>query len=88
MHRGAKKRANVFQPAADDASADNTALLPPITETSCCADGKTPNTNLSISMPESSLLVRNDEKSTSSSSSDTTITDTSITAYAICNVSS
>lgn len=87
MHRGAKKLAKPFEPTASSA-VTNTALLPPATATSCRTARTSPNTNLSISIPVSPRPISNDEKSDSGNSSDTTISDTSISAYAISKVPS
>ncbi|EXB52679.1 hypothetical protein L484_022456 [Morus notabilis] len=87
MHRGAKKLAKPFEPTASSA-VTNTAPLPPATATSCRTDRTSPNTNLSISIPVSPYPISNDEKSDSGNSSDTTISDTSISAYAISKVPS
>ncbi|KAF3439960.1 hypothetical protein FNV43_RR18238 [Rhamnella rubrinervis] len=88
MHRGAKKQVNSFQPTtivANSGATCNTARLPPTIGIPCRTVSAIPNTNLSISIPGSPPQIYNDQKSTSSSSSDTTITDTSINAHAIRN---
>ncbi|XP_015888822.3 growth-regulating factor 2 isoform X1 [Ziziphus jujuba] len=80
MHRGAKKRVKIFQTdtdAAASAATSNIPWLPPATAITCRTVRAIPNTNLSISIPGSP------EKSNSSTSSDTTLSDTSITAYAV-----
>ncbi|KAF3972811.1 hypothetical protein ACB098_06G195600 [Castanea mollissima] len=90
MHRGAKKRVVASQTiSVPPVSTAASHRAPPYCSTNipnkaACA---IPNTNLSISIQASPQLIHNDEKSTSSSS-DTTITDTSITANEYGYVSS
>lgn len=90
MHRGAKKRVVASQTiSVPPVSTAASHRAPPSRSTNIpnkahCA---IPNTNLSISIQASPQLIHNDEKSTSSSS-DTTITDTSITANEYGYVSS
>lgn len=90
MHRGAKRPMKTFQPStivADSGATSNTAQLAPTAAAPCRTVRSIPNTKLSISIPGTLPQIYNNEKSTSSSSSDTTITDTSINAYEISNIS-
>ncbi|XP_062090543.1 growth-regulating factor 9 isoform X2 [Humulus lupulus] len=85
MHRGAKKLVKVFPPlpcTASSAATDSAPCLP-ATAISCRVDPVSPDTKLSISIQASPQLTNIGEKSDSSTSSDTTISDTSIAAYTI-----
>ncbi|KAF4367207.1 hypothetical protein F8388_006515 [Cannabis sativa] len=86
MHRGAKKLVKVFPPlpaiAASSAATDS-ARCPPTTAIPSRVNPVSPNTKLSISIQDSPQLTNIIEKSDSSSSSDTTISDTSVAAYTI-----
>ncbi|KAL2337435.1 hypothetical protein Fmac_011881 [Flemingia macrophylla] len=81
MHRGAKKRLTKDEPAVSittTSSSVTVALLPyssatPNMQKAQCA---TPNTNLSMSVPASAPFLQCIEKSSSSSDTDTTISDT------------
>ncbi|KAF5443736.1 hypothetical protein F2P56_036271 [Juglans regia] len=79
MHRGAKKRV-ASVPTASSSVAIHRASPSLSTNVPNEAGLSSLNTDLSISIQASSQLLQIDEKSTTSSSSDTTITDTSITA--------
>ncbi|PON37782.1 Growth-regulating factor [Trema orientale] len=83
MHRGAKKLVKGFPPAASSAASSaaiDPSPLPLTMAVSCKIDHVSPNTNLSISIPASLPLINKGEKSNSSSSSDTTVSDTGIIA--------
>jgi len=82
MHRGAKKHAAASQtiPVPTASTAASHRASPSLSSSiPNKADHAIPNTDLSISI-QASPPLRHNEKSTTSSSSDTTITDTSITA--------
>lgn len=91
MHRGAKKHVEASQPAAfpkairdvsSCANPDPAMVLPNK------ADCMKLNTNFSMSILASPHLMSNDNTSTTSSSSDTTISDTMIGTYQTRNFSS
>ncbi|KAL5863647.1 hypothetical protein ACOSQ3_001161 [Xanthoceras sorbifolium] len=82
MHRGAKKRVEASQPVATTAHAG--ACRPSAVIESHGAHSATLNTNLSISIP-ARPLVTNDEEKSPTSSSDATISDTTVTAYENAN---
>ncbi|XP_021826050.1 growth-regulating factor 7 isoform X2 [Prunus avium] len=91
IHRGAKRQMKDFQPVAvpsSSAAAMNTARLSQTTAICRKINCAIPNTNLSISIPANPPPGRNDERSNSSSDSDTTLTDTSLTACDSSYVSS
>ncbi|KAH0980421.1 hypothetical protein GBA52_007598 [Prunus armeniaca] len=91
IHRGAKRQMKDFQPVAvpsSSAAAMNTARLSQTTAICRKTNCAIPNTNLSISIPANPPPGRNDERSNSSSDSDTTLTDTSLTACDSSYVSS
>ncbi|XP_027336580.1 growth-regulating factor 9-like isoform X2 [Abrus precatorius] len=77
MHRGAKKRFTNHEPAATS-SAVTIARLPHTSASSNIQKAycTIPNTNLSMSIPTSAPFIKCNEKSPSSSDTDTTITDT------------
>ncbi|KAI9180531.1 hypothetical protein LWI28_005787 [Acer negundo] len=79
MHRGAKRRVEASQPIATTATVSAGHLSTVIVSNR--ADSATLNTNLSISIPAKPLVTNVHEKSPTSSSSDATISDTTITAY-------
>ncbi|KAI4354924.1 hypothetical protein L6164_003747 [Bauhinia variegata] len=78
MHRGAKKRFADSEPAPSSAGTVTIARLPPSTASNYIQKAycTIPNTNLSMSIPASAPLVQRNERSHSSSDTDTTITDT------------
>ncbi|KAK3194975.1 hypothetical protein Dsin_026285 [Dipteronia sinensis] len=81
MHRGAKRRVEDLegsQPVATTATVSACRLSTVIVSNK--ADSATLNTNLSISIP-AKPPVTNDEEKSPTSSSDATISDTTITAY-------
>lgn len=91
IHRGAKRQMKDFQPVAvpsSSAAAMNTARLSQTAAICRKTNCAIPNTNLSISIPANPPPGRNDERSNSSSDSDTTLTDTSLTACDSSYVSS
>ena len=79
MHRGAKKRLTSHEPAATaTSSAVTVARLPYSSATTNIqkAHCAIPNTNLSMSVPASEPFIQCNEKSQSTSDTDTTISDT------------
>ncbi|KAK7294222.1 hypothetical protein RJT34_17109 [Clitoria ternatea] len=78
MHRGAKKRFTNHEPEATTTTVVTIAQLPHSSATNNMqkASCTIPNTNLSMSVPASSPFIQCNEKSPSSSDTDTTITDT------------
>ena len=76
MHRGARKHAEVSQPVAIPTTGDCPPSRLTIANKVACA---APSTSLSISIPSPQLIAQ-DEKSMSSSS-ETTISDTTITFF-------
>ncbi|XP_020413420.1 growth-regulating factor 9 isoform X3 [Prunus persica] len=91
IHRGAKRQMKDVQPVAvpsSSAAAMNTTRLSRTTAICRKTNCAIPNTNLSISIPANPPPGRNDERINSSSDSDTTLTDTSLTACDSSHVSS
>ncbi|GMI66908.1 hypothetical protein HRI_000360100 [Hibiscus trionum] len=76
MHRGARKHAEVSQPVAASSIGDCRPIKLTIANKPACS---APSTSLSISIPSPPLSTQ-DEKSVSSSS-ETTISDTTVTAF-------
>ncbi|CAK7347945.1 unnamed protein product [Dovyalis caffra] len=80
MHRGSKQHVEASQPAAIAATipdVSGSVHTPSTTNLPSKADRKNLNTDLSISMPTSPQpITTNDDTSTASNSSDTTISDT------------
>ncbi|KAK9266117.1 hypothetical protein L1049_010764 [Liquidambar formosana] len=75
MHRGAKRQAGASQPVV----VPNRSCPP--ARINKANDSRSMNTNLSISIPENSQVMTNDEKSTTSSSSDTISTTSTANEY-------
>lgn len=72
MHRGAKKRLTSHEPAVTIARLPNSSVTTKMQKAHCAI----PNTNLSMSVPASEPFIQCNEKSQSSSDTDTTISDT------------
>ncbi|KAG4403570.1 hypothetical protein GLYMA_01G144900v4 [Glycine max] len=72
MHRGAKKRLTSHEPAVTIARLPNSSVTTKMQKAHCAI----PNTNLSMSVPASEPFIQCNEKSQSTSDTDTTISDT------------
>ncbi|XP_022147059.1 growth-regulating factor 9 isoform X2 [Momordica charantia] len=83
MHRGSKKHSKVAQneTVLSLSAATTGTLLPSATMLLTKPDPATPNTNLSMSIQAGDKRRHDEERSNVSSSSETTISDTTITAY-------